>query len=106
MNATTSTNSATITFADEKPSGRKLWGAYGVVDEDGALSWKTYPDVESAKSDQLYGGRARIIRLRMEDVGTEHQREPSRAEVFAASLSPAVGPSLNDHQHFTQSGGE
>ena len=59
----------------------KRWGAYGVVDEDGALSWETYPDPESAKHDRLFRGRARIIRLRMDDVGTEAQRELSRGEL-------------------------
>lgn len=86
--ATTSTDSILdeVSFKIEGSSERKLWGAYGVVDEDGALSWKTYPDVKSAKADRLYRGRARIVRLRMEDVGTEDQREPSRAETFAAEL--------------------
>jgi hypothetical protein len=70
---------------------RRVWGAYGVAAEDGSLSWATYPDPESAKSDRSYTGRARIVRLRMEDVGTECQRELNNAESFRRPIEKAEG---------------
>ena len=57
------------------------WYAYGILAEDGGISWNTYETPEKAKRDPLYRGRAKIIRLHIENWGVEEERRPTQAEM-------------------------
>jgi hypothetical protein len=83
----TSTSSNLIKLHLYSEPGR-VWGAYGVATEDGAISYKTYSDPESAKEDPLFRGRARIVRLTLKDAGTEFQRELSFHEKLREKHNP------------------
>jgi hypothetical protein len=63
--------------------------AFGILAEDGGISWRTYETIAAAKRDDLYRGRAKIIRLRIQNAGVEEERTPTAAEVMMQEIREA-----------------
>ena len=87
-NVITTPTTATVTY--RVTSQNHAWVAYGILSEDGGLSYQTYESVEAARQDRLFRRGARVVVLRIENRGEMLCYVESEAEKFSRTLHEKV----------------